>query len=43
MAPQHYTTESTYSHVGPWQQKRSFDSLVQSVSDTVHEEIAGTT
>ena len=39
--PQCYTTESTYSHAGPWQQKRGFDSLVQSVSGMVHEEIAG--
>ncbi len=39
--PQCYTTESAYSHAGPWQQKRGFDSLVQSVSGMVHEEIAG--
>jgi crotonobetainyl-CoA:carnitine CoA-transferase CaiB-like acyl-CoA transferase len=32
---------SAYSHAGPWQQKRGFDSLVQSVSGIVHAETAG--
>jgi hypothetical protein len=41
--PQCYTTESAYSHAGPRQQKRGFDSLGQSVSGIVHEEIAGAT
>jgi hypothetical protein len=39
--PQCYTTESAYRHVGLWQQKRGFDSLVQSVNGIVHEEIVG--
>ena len=33
--PQCYTTESAYRHVGLWQQKRGFDSLVQSVNGIV--------
>jgi crotonobetainyl-CoA:carnitine CoA-transferase CaiB-like acyl-CoA transferase len=33
-----YVTLSAYSHVGPWQHKRGFDSLVQSVSGMVHDE-----
>lgn len=32
-----YATLSAYSHVGPWQKRRGFDSLVQSVSGIAHE------
>ncbi len=32
-----YTSLSAYSHEGPWQDRRGFDSLVQSVSGLVHE------
>ncbi|MCB0167308.1 MAG: CoA transferase, partial [Anaerolineae bacterium] len=36
-----YVTLSAYSHHGPWQGRRGFDSLVQSVSGIVDEESAG--
>lgn len=36
-----YVTLSAYSHHGPWQARRGFDSLVQSVSGIVAEESAG--
>src|SRR3989475_12582419 len=32
-----YVTLSAYSHVGPWRERRGFDSLVQSVSGIAHE------
>ncbi len=32
-----YVTLSAYGHVGPWRERRGFDSLVQSVSGIAHE------
>jgi crotonobetainyl-CoA:carnitine CoA-transferase CaiB-like acyl-CoA transferase len=32
-----YVTLSAYGHAGPWQNRRGFDSLVQSVSGIAHE------
>jgi crotonobetainyl-CoA:carnitine CoA-transferase CaiB-like acyl-CoA transferase len=32
-----YVTLSAYSHAGPWQKRRGFDSLVQAVSGIAHE------
>ncbi|MCB0193807.1 MAG: CoA transferase [Anaerolineae bacterium] len=36
-----YVTLSAYGHQGPWQKRRGFDSLVQSVSGIVDEESGG--
>jgi crotonobetainyl-CoA:carnitine CoA-transferase CaiB-like acyl-CoA transferase len=33
-----YVTLSAYGHLGPWRDRRGFDSLVQSVSGIAHEE-----
>ncbi len=33
-----YATLSAYGHVGPWRERRGFDSIVQSISGIVHEE-----
>ena len=33
-----YATLSAYGHVGPWRERRGFDSLTQSASGIVHEE-----
>jgi len=32
-----YVTLSAYGHVGPWRERRGFDSIVQSVSGMAHE------
>jgi len=32
-----YVTVSAYGHVGPWRERRGFDSIVQSVSGIAHE------
>jgi hypothetical protein len=36
-----YATLSAYGHVGPWRDRRGFDSLTQSASGIVFEESAG--
>ncbi len=36
-----YATLSAYGHIGPWRERRGFDSLVQSVTGIVDEESGG--
>jgi crotonobetainyl-CoA:carnitine CoA-transferase CaiB-like acyl-CoA transferase len=33
-----YVTVSAYSHLGPWQERRGFETLIQSVSGMAHEQ-----
>lgn len=33
-----YVTLSAYSHLGPWQERRGFETLIQSVSGMAHEQ-----
>jgi crotonobetainyl-CoA:carnitine CoA-transferase CaiB-like acyl-CoA transferase len=36
-----YVTLSAYSHVGPWRERRGFETLIQSVSGLAHEQGGG--
>jgi hypothetical protein len=36
-----YVTVSAYSHLGPWQERRGFETLIQSVSGMAHEQGLG--